>query len=94
MRPTDALKSNFIVTTTLHVSGSLSAHHQGFLAIHQHWYIFAYLLTICHREQDGNECHPAPGSKQSSNLQKCTNANVQIRTPDDGQKDCPKHVEA
>jgi hypothetical protein len=24
---------------TLHVSGSLSAHHQEFLAVHRHWYI-------------------------------------------------------
>jgi len=35
---------------------------------------------------------PAPGSKRSSNLQKCTNADVRLRTPDDGQKGCPKHV--
>jgi len=25
---------------------------------------------------------------------KCTNADVLLRTPDDGQKDCPKHVES
>jgi len=25
---------------------------------------------------------------------KCTNAKVQLRTPDDGQKDCLKHVES
>jgi len=37
--------------------------------------------------------HPAPGSKRSSNLQKCTNADIRLRTPDDGQKGCPKHVE-
>jgi len=39
MKPTDALNSNTIGITTLHVSGSLSAHHQEFLAVHQHWYI-------------------------------------------------------
>ena len=38
--------------------------------------------------------HPAPGSKRSSNLQKCTNADVQLRTPDDGQKGCPKYVDS
>jgi hypothetical protein len=32
MKPTDALNSSFIVITTLHVSGKLSAHHQEFLA--------------------------------------------------------------
>jgi len=25
---------------------------------------------------------------------KCTKADVQLRTPDDGQKGCPKHVES
>ena len=39
IKPTDALDSNFIRITTLHVSGSLSAHHQEFLAVHRHWYI-------------------------------------------------------
>ena len=28
------------------------------------------------------------------NCIKCTKADVQLRTPDDGQKDCPKHVES
>ena len=27
------------------------------------------------------------------NCIKCTKADVQLRTPDDGQKGCPKHVE-
>jgi len=39
MKPTDVLNSNFIGITTLHVSGSLSTHHQEFLAIHRLWYI-------------------------------------------------------
>ena len=39
IKPTDALNSNFIGITTLHVSGSLSAHHQEFLAVHWLWYI-------------------------------------------------------
>jgi len=33
MKPKDALNSNFIGITTLHVSGSLSAHHQEFLGV-------------------------------------------------------------
>jgi hypothetical protein len=37
-KPTDALNSDFIGITTLHVSGSLSAHHQEFLAVHRLWY--------------------------------------------------------
>jgi len=38
-KPTDALKFDFIGITTLHVSGSLSAHHQEFLAVHRLWHI-------------------------------------------------------
>ena len=80
--------------TTLHVSGSPSAHHQESLAVHRHWYIFADFMTVCYQKQDGTAFRPAPGSKRSSNLQKCTNADVRLRTPDDGQKVCPKHVES
>ena len=39
IKPTDALNSNFIGVTILHVSGSLSANHQEFLAVHWFWYI-------------------------------------------------------
>jgi hypothetical protein len=38
--------------------------------------------------------HPAPGSKRSSNCIKCTNADLRLRTPNDGQKSYPKHVES
>ena len=41
IKPTDALNSNFIGITILHVSGSLSAHHQEFLAVRRSWY------TLC-----------------------------------------------
>jgi hypothetical protein len=53
MKPTDALNFNFIGITTLHVSGSVSAHHQEFLTVHRHWYIFADFMTVCYQEQDG-----------------------------------------
>ena len=39
IKPTDALNSNFIGMTTLHVSGGLSAHHQEFWAVRRLWYI-------------------------------------------------------
>jgi hypothetical protein len=60
MKSTDALNSSFIGSTTLRVSGSLSAHHQEFLAVHRHWYIFAELVTICYQEQDGTGCMQLP----------------------------------
>jgi len=49
IKPTDALDSNFIGITTLHVSVSLFAHHQEFLAVHRLWYI----LCICDRMLPG-----------------------------------------
>ena len=39
IKPTDKPNSNFIGITNLHVSGSISAHHQEFLAVHRLWYI-------------------------------------------------------
>ena len=45
IKPTDALNFSFIGITTLHVSGSLSAHHQELLAVNRLWYI----LCSCDR---------------------------------------------
>jgi hypothetical protein len=39
IKPTDSPNSKFIGITTLHVSGSLSAHHLQFSAVHRLWYI-------------------------------------------------------
>jgi len=40
------------------------------------------LRSILHLVADGHNCI------------KCTKADVRLRTPNDGQKDCPKHVES
>ena len=92
IKPTDALNSSFIGITTLHVSGSLSAHHQEFLAVHRLWYI----LCSC-----DDRLLPGVGWDCSSLLLlvaysciKCTKADVRLRTPDDVQKGCPKQVES
>jgi len=37
------------------------------------------------------ELHPTPGSS-GNNFIKCTKADVRLRTPDDWQKGCPRHV--
>ena len=49
IKPIDALNSNFIGITTLHVSGSLSAHHQEFLAVHRRWYILCSFDDCCYQ---------------------------------------------
>jgi len=54
-KPTDTLDSNFIGITTLHVSGSLSAHHQEFLAVHRHWYLgtlLHFMLLVANGNQN------------------------------------------
>jgi len=38
IKQTNALNSNFIGMTTLHVTGSLSVHRQEFWAVHRLWY--------------------------------------------------------
>jgi len=72
IKPTDAMNSKFIGITTLHVSGSLSAHHE-FLTVHRHWYILCSfddrLLPVWwpfatrSRMELANQFHPAPGYK-------------------------------
>ena len=44
---------------------------------------FADLMTICRQEQ-----------QTVIKSAKCTNADIRLRTPDDGQKGCPKHAES
>ena len=64
--------------------GSLSAHHQEILAVHRLWYI----LRSCDElfaTRSRMELLLVAGSSQLHKMYQ--------RTPDDGQKDCPKHVE-
>jgi len=97
------LVSNFIGITTLHVSGSLSAYHQEFLAYIGIGTFYAVLMTIatslmtvCYQEQDGatRSSILLLVANSHQNCIKCTNAEVRLRTPDDGQKGCPTHVES
>jgi len=92
IKPTNALNSNFIGITTLHVLGSLSAYHQEFLPVHRLWYILCscddrLLLGV------GWSSILLLVANGHHKCIKCTTADVRLRTPDDGQKGCPKHVE-
>ena len=64
MKPTDAWSSSFIGITTLHVSGSLSAHHQELLAVHRLWYILCSCDDLLLTGVGWNAFHPAPVSKR------------------------------
>jgi len=95
IKPTDAPNSNFIGIATLHVSGSLSAHHQEFLALHWLWYV---LCSCDDRLLLGVGWHYRSilllVANGHHNCIKRTRADVWLRTPDDVQKGCPKHVES
>jgi len=82
--------------TTLHVSGSLSAYHQEFLAVHDFGTFYAVVMTVCYQEQDGTACSSILllVANGYHNCIKCTKVDVRLRTPDDRQKGCPKHVES
>jgi len=67
---------------TPHVSDGLSVHHQAFTTVHT-------ATGVC--QTDTAYCLLA--STQQYLFDKCLLPYVQSRTPDDGRKDCPKHVE-
>jgi len=61
-----------------------------------------HLALVCHtvlktafeQDQDGTAFHPGPARKLSSNLHDIHQCRVYSeQTPDDGQRNCPKHVE-
>jgi hypothetical protein len=95
IKPKYELNSSFIDISTLHVSDSLSAHHQEFLAVHRLWYILCS-CDDCLLPEVGWHCVLLliPVAYGHHNCIKCTKADVRLTTPDDGQIGCPKHVES
>jgi len=75
------------IRKTLHVSDSSSVHHQQFFTVHT-----AMVYVI--QDQDGTavpswSCSQAVSKPLWHTPMLC----VQWKTPDDGQRNCPKHVE-
>jgi hypothetical protein len=66
----------------LRVSGSLSAHHQEFLAVHRHWYI------LCSFDD-----RLLPGEGWNYRIFYAVLMTVCCQEQD-GRKGCPKHVES
>ena len=48
-------------------------------------------IHVCYQELLVANVHQT-GNNDRQNYIKCTDADVQVRTPDDGQKGCPKHI--
>ena len=72
--------SNLFWKDILHVSDSSSVHHQE-------------LFTACKQDQDGTTFYLDPACKLWANLYDIQLLCVQWKTPDDGQGNCPEHVE-
>ena len=77
--------SNLFWNETLHVSDSSSVHHQEFLTVHT---AMVYVTQFC--------C-PVPSwsylQAVSKHVWRIPLLCVQWKTPEDGRRDCPKHVE-
>ena len=69
----------------LHVSDSSSVHHQEFFTVHT---AMVYVIQVCWQlaKKIRTELRPDP-------LWHIPYLCVQWKTPDDGQRNCPKHVE-
>ena len=80
------------VTKTLHVSDSSSVHHQEFFTVHTAMvYVIQVLRTACEQDQDRTSW--SWSQAVSKPVWHTPLLCVQWQTPDDGQRNCPKHVE-
>ena len=92
----DALISQvYFWNKTLHVSDSSSVHHQEFFYCkHSNGICHRGLLTACEQDQDGTAVPSRSCSQAVSKfLWHIPLLCVQWKTSDDGQRNCPKHVE-
>ena len=80
--------SNLFWNATLHVSDSSSVQHQEFFTVHTAMVCHTGLLTACKKDRDGTSW-----SCWSANLYDIPLLCEQWKTPDDGQRNCLKHVE-
>ena len=91
--------SNLFWNETLHVSDSSSVHHQEFSTVHTAMvYVIQVFQTTREQDQDGTGCsslfHPDPARVLSEKpVWHIPLLCVQWKTPDDGQRNCPRHVE-
>ena len=77
--------SNLFWNETLHVSGSSSVHHQQFFTVHA---AMDYVIQVCWQLEDvpSWSCSQSPRKSVWNIPLLC----VQWKTPDDGQRNCPK----
>jgi hypothetical protein len=77
--------SNLFWNETLHVSDSFTVHHQELFAVHS---AVLYVIQVC-RQLPSSSCYSQAVYKL---LWRLPLLSVQWKTPNDGQRNCPKHV--
>jgi hypothetical protein len=87
--------SNLFWIETLHLFDSSSVHHQVFFTVHTE---MLYVTQVCRQlssriRMELDQFLPDPARKLSTNLYDIPFLCVQWKTPDDGQRNCLKHVE-
>jgi len=82
----DALIIPDFCSKTLHVSGIFSAHHQEFPTVH------SALLSFMQVSDDRFQAESGWNAVPSWLCLYLPVPNLQWKTPDDGQRRCPKHV--
>jgi len=82
--------SIFFLNETLHVSDSSSVHHQEFFTVHT---TMVYVIQVCWRLTNRMKTEPVASWSCSQAAWHIPLLCVQWKTPDDGHKNCPKHVE-
>ena len=77
IKPTRCTNSQiYFWNKSLHVSDSLSVHHQEFFTVHTAMLcVIQALLTTCEQDQDGTQFHPDP-----SGVFHCTHSNCICHT--------------
>jgi hypothetical protein len=97
IKPTTGRCTNFtnLFVMKLRVSDSSSVHHQEFIHCKLNNGIYrTSLKEAFEQDQDGTWFHPGPARQLSTNLYGIYPCWVYSEsTPDDGQTNCPKHVE-
>jgi hypothetical protein len=86
--------SNLFWNEILHVSDSSSVHHQEFFTVQT---ATVYVIQVCRqlssRIRIELQLHPDPAAARKLSVWHIPLLSLQWITPDDGQRNCPKHVE-
>ena len=80
----------YFLNKTLHVSDNSSVHHQEFFTLHS---AMVYVIQVCWQLASRIRTEPVPSWSCSQAVWHTPLLCVQLKTPDDGQWKCPKHVE-